>query len=256
MRDMASATGITPATFTRLARAIGYSGWDDLRDAIVEAERANATAPFSSRLQKAARHKRQGQPASEAEIAADMLLADTAGIQQLDPFSIASAAKQLMDAPRIWLAGFRSCRAIAQTLHYQLRLFRPEDVRLIGAEAPEDLDFGALRETDTLVLISFAPYSRSIAETARIAQSVGCRIIALTDTAAAPIAEGAHHLLLFDPTQGPGFFPSLTGAFAIAHALVSTAFALGGEGSFQRLQETEKRLLTLSTFVSPSDSTQ
>ncbi|CEF41877.1 RpiR family transcriptional regulator [Acetobacter senegalensis] len=250
MREIAAAAAISPATFTRLARAVNYTGWEALREDLIEYERANIAAPFSSRLQYPSKRNEHGEISFSAEIAREVLLADTVAVQQLDPVSIDRAAKQIMQAPRIWLAGFRSCHAIAQSLHYQLRLFRPKDIRLIGAGTPEDLDMGAIEQEDTIILISFAPYSRSIVGTARMAQSIGCKIIAIVDSLAAPITEGACHVLLFSPAQSPGFFPSLTGAFAIVQALVSASFAIGGEDTLKQLHETEKRLSKLSTFVS------
>src|ERR1700752_754078 len=56
MRELASVAGADPASFTRLAKAIGYSGWDELRAALTEARRPAQTSPFSGR----ARGRRQG----------------------------------------------------------------------------------------------------------------------------------------------------------------------------------------------------
>jgi len=242
MRDLAAAAGTHPATFTRLAQALGYSGWEPLRDALIEVRRDSAQAPFSGRVRPTG-----AEPATQ--LPAEMLASDAAGISRLDAAPIAAAARTLHAASRIWIAGFRSCRGVAQLLHYQLRLFRPDGVRLIGGAAPEDLDIGALQAGDAVVLFSFAPYSRSIALTARTAQAVGCTTIALVDTPDAPIAEGAHHLLLFDAAAGPGFFPSLTGALATAQALAAATFALGGEAALTRLRETEARLAALAEYV-------
>ena len=36
MRDLAAEAGADPAAFTRLAKALGYSGWDGLRAALTE----------------------------------------------------------------------------------------------------------------------------------------------------------------------------------------------------------------------------
>ncbi|EHL99473.1 SIS domain protein [Acetobacteraceae bacterium AT-5844] len=242
MRELAAAAGTHPATFTRLAQALGYAGWDELRDALIELRRTAAQAPYSGRVRALGT-----EPA--ASLPAEMLAADAAGLSHIRPAPIAEAARTLHLARRIWLAGFRSCRGIAQVLHYQLRLFRPDGVRLIGGVGPEDLDIGALQNGDVVVLISFAPYSRPIALTARRAQASGCTIIALADTPDAPVAEGAQHLLLFDAATGPGFFPSLTGALATAQALAAATFALGGEPALIRLRETEERLAAFSEYV-------
>src|SRR5664279_3160669 len=49
MRDLAAAAGADPAAFTRLAKALGYSGWDGLRAALTEARRPEQPTPFSGR---------------------------------------------------------------------------------------------------------------------------------------------------------------------------------------------------------------
>jgi DNA-binding MurR/RpiR family transcriptional regulator len=247
MRDLAAVAGLQPAAFTRLAQALGHAGWEDFRDALIEARRPAAAAPFSGRVRDA-KGPARGRPQA-ADICAEMIAADADGLLRLAPAPIAAAAKALHAARRIWVAGFRSCRAVAELLHYQLRLFGPEAVRLVAGAGPEDLDFGAFRAGDAVVVIGFAPYSRSSVLTAQAARAAGCTLIALADTPTAPMAEGADHLLLFDAATPPGFFPSLTGAIATAQALAAALFALGGEGARVRLREAEARLAALSQYV-------
>src|SRR5262249_18364523 len=149
----------------------------------------------------------------------------------------------------IWIAGFRSCRAVAVLLHYQLRLFRPDGVRLVGGTGPEDLDFGGFQAGDAVVVIGFVPYSRSSVLAAHAAREAECALIAIAHARTAPMAEGAPPLLLFDAATVPGFFPSLTGAVATAQALAAALFALGGDGAREKLRATEARLAALSQYV-------
>src|SRR5947207_4535248 len=237
MRELATVAGADPAAFTRLAKAIGYSGWDELRAALTEARRPEQSSPFSGR----AKGRRRG-PNPEISLVSDKLEAEAAGLNRISSGSVANAAKALHTARRIWIAGFRSCRSVAELLNYQLRLFRPDAVRLIGGAGPDDLDFGAFRAGDTVVVVGFAPYSRSSVLAAHAAREAECTLIALADTPTAPVAEGADHLLLFDAATAPGFFPSLTGAIATAQALAAAAFALGGDATQARLRQAEARL--------------
>jgi DNA-binding MurR/RpiR family transcriptional regulator len=245
MRDLAAEAGADPAAFTRLAKALGYSGWDGLRAALTEARRPEQPAPFSGR----AKGRHQG-PHSDVKLVADKLEAEAAGLSRIAPGDVADAAKTLRAAQRIWIAGFRSCRSVAELLNYQLRLFRPETVQLIGGSGPEDLDLGAFRAGDAVIVIGFAPYSTASVLSARAAHRSGARLIAITDTVAAPVAEGADHRLLFEAAASPGFFPSLTGAIAIAQSLAAVTFVLGGAAAKRRLEETELRLAAMSQYVS------
>jgi DNA-binding MurR/RpiR family transcriptional regulator len=244
MRDLAAAAGADPASFTRLAKALGYSGWDGLRAALTEARRPAPASPFSGRA-KARRHG----PNSDVALVASKLEAEAAGLARISSGAVAGAAKALHTAERIWIAGFRSCRSVAELLTYQLRLFRPDSVQLVGGSGPEDLDLGAFHAGDAVVVIGFAPYSTASVLSARAANRAGAGLIAITDTVTAPMAEGADHLLLFEAAASPGFFPSLTGAIAIAQSLAAVTFMLGGVGAKRRLEETEIRLAAMSQYV-------
>ena len=244
MRELASVAGADPASFTRLAKALGYSGWEELRAALTEARRPPQSQPFSLR----AKNRRRG-PDSDVSLVSEKLEAEALGLTHISASSIAAAAKTLHAARRVWVAGFRSCRGVAELLNYELRLFRPNDVQLVGGSGPEDLDLGAFRANDAVVVIGFAPYSRASVLSARAARRAGARLIAIADTLTAPVAEGADHPLLFESAASPGLFPSLTGAVAIAQSLAAAAFMLGGAVAKKRLEETEARLAATSEYV-------
>src|SRR5215472_8739309 len=78
MRDLAAEAGADPAAFTRLAKALGYSGWDELRAALTEARRPSQASPFSGR----ARRRRHG-PNADAALIADKLKAEAAGLERI-----------------------------------------------------------------------------------------------------------------------------------------------------------------------------
>ncbi|HKU04490.1 MAG TPA: MurR/RpiR family transcriptional regulator [Bradyrhizobium sp.] len=244
MRELASVAGADPAAFTRLAKAIGYSGWDELRAALTEARRPEQASPFSVR----AKGRRAG-PNPEMSLISDKLDAEAAGLPRISPSAVAGAAKALHNARRIWIAGFRSCRSVAELLNYQLRMFRPDTVQLVGGSGPEDLDLGAFRTGDAVVVIGFAPYSTASVLSARAAHASRATLVAIADKVSAPMAEGADHLLQFEAASSPGFFPSLTGAIAIAQSLAAATFMLGGANAKRRLEETEERLADTSQYV-------
>ncbi|WP_431270941.1 hypothetical protein [Dankookia sp. P2] len=72
--------------------------------------------------------------------------------------------------------------------------------------------------------------------------------VVLADSAAAPIAAGAGHLLRF-ATATPAFFPSLAAAAALAQALATAVFALGGAAARARLEASEARLASLAAYL-------
>src|SRR4029077_4470940 len=90
MRDLAAEAGADPATFTRLAKALGYSGWEELRAALTEARRPSQSSPFSGR----AKGRRHG-PHADIALITDKLEAEAAGLPRISASSVAVAAKAL-----------------------------------------------------------------------------------------------------------------------------------------------------------------
>src|ERR1700754_5340010 len=78
MRELASVAGADPASFTRLAKALGYSGWDELRAALTEARRPAQPSPFSART----RERRRG-PHSDISLITGKLDAEAAGLSRI-----------------------------------------------------------------------------------------------------------------------------------------------------------------------------
>src|SRR3979490_1157390 len=112
MRDLAAAAGADPASFARLAKALGYSGGDGLRAALTEARRPAQPSPFSGRT----KGRRQG-PNSNVSLVADKLEAEAAGLARISSGAVAGAATAQDAAERIWMAVFRSCRSVAELLN-------------------------------------------------------------------------------------------------------------------------------------------
>jgi DNA-binding MurR/RpiR family transcriptional regulator len=244
MRDLAAEAGADPAAFTRLAKALGYSGWDELRARLTEARRPAQSRPFSGR----AKGRRHG-PGCDVALIGDKLEAEAASLTRIAAGPVARAAEALHAVSRIWIAGFRSCRSVAELLNYELRLFRPDAVQLVGGSGAWDLDLGAFHRDDAVVVIGFTPYSGASVLSARAAHQRRATLVAIADSLTAPMAEGADHILLFEAAASPGFFPSLTGAIAIAQSLAAVTFSLGGAHAKKRLQDTETRLAATSQYV-------
>lgn len=249
MRDLASEAGLQPTSFTRLAQALGHSGWEEFRVQLVDASRPEPSGPFTRR--RAA--LKPGSSPEEA-VVVEALGTDASGLGRIDAAAVARAAALLHGAPRIWIAGFRSCRSLALLLHYQLRLFRPDDVLLVGGTDTEECDFGSFRESDVVVLFGFQPYSQAGVQTRIAAVNAKARLIAVADEPHAAICEGADEVLLFESATTPAFFPSLTGAVAVTQGLAAALYLLGGEQATAQLRQAETRLAAMARYVPDKES--
>ena len=127
------------------------------------------------------------------------------------------------------MAGFRSSYPIAFGFHYLYRLFR-DSVHLVRGDAGTlEMDLRALKPDDAVLMTSFAPYSQEIVRVAEAARRAGSKVIALSDSVAAPIALKADCTLVFS-VDSPSFFPSISAGMALVEALVQQLLAQEGKG--------------------------
>src|SRR5690606_35484308 len=73
---------------------------------------------------------------------------------------------------------------------------------------------GDLSPSDALVALSIAPYTRSTVEAVAFAVEHGARVVAVTDSRAAPIARNASVTIVV-PTETPSFLQTMTPAFLV-----------------------------------------
>jgi DNA-binding MurR/RpiR family transcriptional regulator len=248
MRALARQTGEPPTTFTRLARALGFQGWEALRTELIDDARidleAAREAPFSSRPLL---------PSGEGTLAGRMFSTDIHNLAELDATVLDAAAAVIEQAGRVFVSGYRSCYAPAVHFHYLYRLFRNE-VALVGAAGGMlDLELGAIGKGDVVVLFGFAPYSRDGFLTAQTATAAGASLIAIVDRADSPLAQGAAVTLIFNP-DSPGYFPSLSACTALIQALAVTLYLRSGAEGRDRLRASETRIAAHTAYLDTDTS--
>ncbi len=237
MRKLAQRAQVQPASLVRLAQQFGFPGWNELRDLFVARVRARP-APMTQRARSLVK------PGAKAALSHDLLaaqqqnLADAAARNQR---ALAEAAQLIRKAPHVHVAGFRSCYPVAFGFVYAYRLFRPSVSLLAGVAGSLEMELRAIGQASVTVIVSFAPYSTEATRVANIARERGSRIVAITDSAASPVALAADATLIFGH-DSPSFFPSLVAAHALAEALVAQLLALEGGGAVAALERSEAEL--------------
>jgi DNA-binding MurR/RpiR family transcriptional regulator len=161
--------------------------------------------------------------------------------------SLHKAAAVIEKAGSVHAAGFRACFPVAFSFVYVYRLFR-DDVHLVDGQGGSlEMQQRALKKGDALVVISFAPYSREALEVAEAARAAGCRIVAITDSAASPLSLLADETILF-AIHSPSFFPSVTSGFAVTEALVKLLASRAGRTVVKRIERAEAQLCQTGAY--------
>lgn len=237
MRAVGAQAGSTPATLVRFAQQMGFAGWPQLKAALMQEMGLGGDA-YGARARQLVGRAREG------GLAREMFEVQRRNLQATQAHSAAAlerACALIGQAPTVHAAGFRACFPIAFCFVYQYRLFRPAVQLIDGQGGALEMQQRALAKGDALLVASFAPYSREALQTAEAARRAGCRIVALTDSAASPLSLLAHETLLFT-TDSPSFFPSVAAGLALTEALVELLASRAGKAAVRRIDAAERQL--------------
>ncbi len=244
MRSLAQRAGVQPATLVRLAQQLGYSGWPALKEGFT-ADLGLRTDRYAQRARHLAARGKNANLLPELFATHHRNLDET---EAQDATAIPAAARMLQKALTVHVAGFRASHPIAHSLFYGLRLLRDSALLIDNHAGALEFQLRAIGRRDAVVVASFAPHSRESLVVAEHARAAGARVVAITDSRAAPIALAAHQVLLF-AARSPSFFPSIVAALAVIEALLEVLVAKGGPAVANRIDRAETQLIESGAYL-------
>ncbi len=212
--DLAERTATSEATVVRFCQRIGYTGYSDLKMALVEAVRDDLRSTSRSQV--------------DTEDLSEDLLAAVARLEQLniertltsvDRKHFRSVAAQLFRADHIFTFGLGISAYLADFASY---LFTEHGLRstALGRRFTSPLEqLVVLRPTDCVVAFSFPPYSNQTLEILEESSGRGVPTVVITDRATAPGVALAKSALIVS-SHGMTFTNSTSAAGMLLNALV------------------------------------
>lgn len=238
MRECARQAGVAPATFTRLAHALGYAGFEGLKQRFQEDISCGAGYAARARaLQVSAK-----QDADWLEALNDAQHANAASASGLNTRADYDAvASAMLRADTVYFLGMRASFGLAFHLHYSYGLLAPNGVLVqdVGGTLADQLV--RMGKRDLLVVVSQAPYTRQTVLATEQVAAQGVAVAAITDSLLSPLARAAQHKLLFH-AQGSSYFHSMVGALAVAESLSAAVAVRGGAKVLTHLQSVQGHL--------------
>jgi len=238
MREQARRAGVPPTAMTRFAQRLGYAGYDELRGLFAASMRGRVS-DFGLRAgELTARRKRLGEPTLARSLANGLVERVTAVAEPDRLASIVEASSLLAKARQILCLGHRSCYAPTYHFAYVAGLYGAP-TRLL--DAPGGIGVDGLNRADAgdvVLAISFAPYTRATIEVAGAGRNLGLSIVAITDSAASPLARMAA-LAITVPTELAEATYVTSPAFAVAEMLAALVVARRGARGRDVLESNE-----------------
>lgn len=247
MREQARLAGSHPATMTRLAQALGYAGFDELKSVFADAIR-HSHPSFSSRT---ARLKARRKAIGDAGLISDYVDVVAAHLALLKSESVSSAivraAACLRRAKSLYALGARSVFPVAYQFAYVQSYFS-DQVVLLDAPGATGVDrIQRAKPSSALLVVSVKPYAALSVAVTRLAHERGLKIVAVTDSLASPVARLADVGICVE-TASPSFFDTIAPAFVLSEILVALLAAHADAGATKRIREYESDLVSLGAF--------
>lgn len=244
MRTIAYNAGLKPATLSRLAKKLGYDGWEVLKAEFIHSLNLNRTS-YASRAVRLQQHQQQTSLYHSVFTTLGRSLEET---QAMNHNSLAHAVELLDKASQVYVCGFRASFSIAWSIYYVYRLFHQRVTVIDNLANSQQIFTRELSAQDSVLLVSFSPYSRETLQIMEAAQQVGAKIVAITDSPTSPLAQVADCVLLFS-TDSASFFPSIVSGMAIAEGLLASLVAKHGEPAVQSIEKSEKYLFDSGSYI-------
>jgi len=229
-KQLAEATGQSDAAVVRFARAAGYSGYAELRDAVREGllERAGAVG------------MRKEPPSSPAALKAQIFDTDAALVAEtarLNPEDTATAvADLLIGARRIWVTGHGTSYPLAAYLAMHLNQVL-DKVQVFNVEHGDLADrFRTIGEGDVFIGIGYVRYLPYTVDILRLARDAGAQVVAITDRPTSPLARLARQTLYAARGMTSFAWWSQAGTLALANWITALIMVRDAERVAQQLR--------------------
>ncbi len=192
MRGLADAAGVKPNTLVRMARAVGFEGYDDFREPF----RQHAADTVLSFPDRARFLQAISQGGSHGSLLADMAAAALTNVEglfaEVDADELKAAADLIDGARHARVLGVGTARPLAENFAYVAGMAVDNVAATPRIGLPID-DVARLDQRDVLVAMTFSPYRAEIVDAVRLASDRSVPVIAITDSRASPLARLATH---------------------------------------------------------------
>ncbi len=228
MRTLAASAAVHPNSFVRLARHLGFDGYDALRERFRDFVRAGiGSSP--DRVNWLRELDRKGGSAAVFGSMAEACLDNMEKMfAQQSVGDLERAVDWMIDARRVYVLGLGLAYPLAYNFWYVARMgFDHFILSPRHGSLPSD-DLIRMDEHDCLLALTFQPYRRDTLAAVQQAREKGARIIGVTDSSAATLCREAD-LGLVAPTHTPQFFQSNAAVAALLETLCALLVVRGGD---------------------------
>jgi len=247
VREIAEAANVKPNTFVRMARQVGFEGYEDFRAPFREAIRRGAVS-FPDRARWLQDIRKSGDLGG---LYADMVEAAIRNVEEtfagIDAERMKAAAEAIWASRQVFTLGVGVNNANARNFTYlaSTGMTQFHAIPRPGSTPVDDLAWAD--ERDVLIAMSMRPYRSEVIAALEVAREQGLTIIGISDSPASPIIRGAQHGFVV-AVDTPQFFPSSVPTIALLETLLSFVIASASDEIVARVDRFHQRRHQLGIY--------
>jgi DNA-binding MurR/RpiR family transcriptional regulator len=248
VREIAEAANVKPNTFVRMARQVGFEGYEDFRAPFREAIRKGAVS-FPDRARWLQDIRKSGDLGG---LYADMVEGAIRNLEEtfagIDADALKSAAEAIWSSRQVFTLGVGVNNANARNFTYlaSTGMVQFHAIPRPGSTPTDDLAWADKR--DVLIAMSMRPYRTEVVAAIEVAREQGLTIIGLSDSPASPIIRAADHGFVV-AVDTPQFFPSSVSTIALLETLLSFVIAVASDEIVDRVERFHQRRHQLGIYM-------
>lgn len=237
IEEVARQTATSPAAVNRLARAAEFGGFSGLKTAL-RATLHDYVAPVD---------KLRGQLAEDAsgrfDLGAQLHVSQRnleATAKANSPEAFEAAVSCLAQSKKVYTLGFGNSVYLAAYAAANLVPFCPDAVAVSMEGGNENAAYrlATIGPGDVLLAISLPRYTLDTVHLARFAVARGAKVVALSDSPAAPLQSVAHHML-YSSMEHPVMITSNIAAFAVIESLIAAVMVRNHQAAALAAEQSE-----------------
>lgn len=248
VREIATAANVKPNTVVRMARQLGFDGYEDFRLPFRNAIREGGTAGFPERarwLQEIRKSDALG--ALYADMVQDALRNIEETFAGISAEALKDAANDIWTSRNVFVLGVGINNANARNFTYlaSTGMVQFHAIPRAGSTPVDDLAWADGR--DVLIAITVKPFRAEVVEAVEIAKAQGMRVVGLSDSPASPVLRMADHPFRV-AIETPQFFPSSVSIIALLETLLSFVISVASDEVVTRVETFHARRHALGLY--------
>jgi len=223
LADLARQAQLSPVAFIRMAQALGFEGFSDLKRLFRAPLQQTAKPSHSERIRHYGGELTLDRPQDPAAVLRAFSQANIVSLQHLqaeaEALPLKAAIAQLQSARLVHVIGLRRSYAVASYLAYALNRIGRAAVQITAQGGMVNEQGSAVGQHDLVAAISFPPYAADTLNVCEQAKANGAKVLAITNGVLSPLGRIADLVIEVNDAELKGF-RSLTSALCVVQTLV------------------------------------